>query len=467
MAATAGLSEQMMSASLGEMRQLLRGLGIEVVAEVVQRRAAGNAPGYLGPGKLRELARFTGGSGELRRGPPRPKRAAEPGEDGEDGGDALRADGAPAAGDDFDHVSGDQADLAADAAEAGESLEPVDLVVVDDALDPGQQRNLERATGAEVLDRGAVILWVFETRAKTRAAQLEIELARLSYELPRLRDDAMVSERSGGGGGRAARGHSNVVLAKQRTRDRIASLKRELAAVQASAATRRQRRASSHRVALLGYTNAGKSTLMRALTGSEVLVADALFASLDITVRQLAPPATPPVLVADTVGFMNRLPHELMASFRSTLDEVHEASLLLHVVDASDPHLRDQIDVVTEVVSDIGATELPTWLVLNKIDQVDEETRAALREAFPEAIELSALRPEDSAALRARIVDFFDQRLVTEEVEIPYAASGVLAELRSHARVLSEQYGDALVATVRASPEVLARLRKRLAEARA
>jgi GTP-binding protein HflX len=417
------VSDREVEISLAEIEQLLRGLGMAVAATVVQKRPTRGASTYVGEGKLHEIAALTGGPGEIARGPTPPRS-----------GGPLRDGGAVA-----------------------------DLVVVDDELGPGQQRNLELATGVEVLDRTAVILRVFESRATTREARLEVELARLQYELPRIRDDHSLGDREGGGG-RASRGHSNVELAKQRARERIAAVRRELEALQASAVTRRQRRAESFRVALIGYTNAGKSSLMRLLTGSDVLVEDRLFVTLGTTVRQLSPPVTPRILVADTVGFLNRLPHALVASFRSTLDEVHEDSLLLHVVDASDPELRQQLAVTRSVVAEIGASETPAWLLLNKIDRLDAAEREALAREFPEGIQLCAHDPADGSALRERIVAFFDDRLVTERLEIPYARQGALAEMREHVRIVSQEYGRAITALVRATPENLGRLKKRLAE---
>lgn len=420
------LSDGEVERSLAELEQLLRGLGIAVAATVIQKRPTRSAPTYVGEGKLHEIAALTGGPGEIARGPALP-RAREP----------ARDPGAAA-----------------------------DLVVVDDEISPGQQRNLELATGGEVLDRTAVILRVFESRATTREARLEVELARLQYELPRIRDDHTLGDREGGGG-RASRGHTNVELAKQRARERIAAIRRELDALQASAATQRQRRTESFRVALIGYTNAGKSSLMRALTGSDVLVEDRLFATLGTTVRQLAPAVTPRVLVADTVGFIDRLPHALVASFRSTLDEVHEVSLLLHVVDASDPRFREQLAVTRSVVAEIGAQETAEWLLFNKIDRLGTAEREALAREWPHAIQLCAHDAADGSALRERIVAFFDRALVTERLEIPYARHGVLSEMREHVRVVSEEYGRAVTVVVRATPESLARLQKRLAEERA
>lgn len=352
-------SDAAVERSLSELEQLLRGLGIRADARIVQKRPH-PLPTYVGEGKLRELAALTGGSGEVARIP-------KPG--------ATRA-------------------------------EAHRLVVVDDELSPAQQRNLELATGAEVLDRTAVILRVFERRAKTPEAKLQIEIARITYELPRIREDVSLGDREGGGG-RASRGNSNVALAKQRARARLAELRRRLETLEEQAAVRRRRRASANRVALVGYTNAGKSSLMRALTGSDVLVEDKLFATLDTTVRALAPPTSPPILVADTVGFIDRIPHALLASFNSTLHEVHDASLLLFVVDAADSEWPRQLEVVRRTVEEIGGGELPRLVVLNKIDRVSAEGRRVLAAENPDAIQISALSAHDTAMLRRRLVECF------------------------------------------------------------
>ncbi|WP_437735479.1 GTPase HflX [Sorangium sp. So ce1335] len=407
--------------SISELKQLLLGLDIAVVAEVVQKRSVRSSPAYLGEGKLRELAALTGGTGEIPRGP-----------------DARRADRA--------------------APPRAEQL----VVVADDELSPGQMRNLQAALGVEILDRTAVILRVFASRARTREARLEVELARLEYELPRIRDDHALGDREGGGG-RASRGHTNVELAKQRTRNRMAAARRELEQLEANAAQRRLARADSFRVALVGYTNAGKSSIMRQLTGSEVLVEDRLFATLGTTVRPLAPPATPAVLVADTVGFIHRLPHALVASFHATLSEAREAWLLLHVVDAADPAFRAQIRVTEQVLADIGAAETKALLVLNKADRLGREERDALAGELPGALLMSALDRRDVDALRARIDAFFAQHLVEQTVSIPHGRRGVLAELRDRLQVVREEYGEEISATVRGTPEALGQLAARLA----
>ena len=414
------ITEQEAARSMEELAQLLRGLGIAPSHQLVQKRAVGGGIAtYFGAGKLRELAALTGGSGEIHRGPP--KTRPKPGE-----------------------------------------LDPhaalVNLVVVDDDLSPGQLRHLQQATGAEVWDRTNVILRVFERRAQSKRARLEVELARQQYELPHIRDDENMGDREGGGG-RASRGNSNVALTKQRVRDRIQQLRRELDALHVGDVTRRKQRAETFTAALIGYTNAGKSSLMRLLTGSEVLVEDKLFATLGTTTRQLSPPTSPAILLSDTVGFIKRLPHALISSFHSTLDEIHGASLLLIVVDAADSDLRGQLAVTRQMIADLGESVTPTWLVLNKIDMVSPEARAALLAEFPDATAISAHDAVDGRLLRERLISFFDAQLQTARLELSYDQQGLLAKFRRHIRVLDEDWGETVTATVAAKPAVLAQLR--------
>jgi len=311
-----------------------------------------------------------------------------------------------------------------------------------------------------VLDRTGVIVEIFHRHAHSREAKLQVELARLKYVAPRLR------ESSGGGGRRQGpgSGESDLELDRRKIRDRLAELKLQLEDIQRDSDQRRATRGDQLRVALVGYTNAGKSSLMRALTGSEVLVADKLFATLDTTVRALHPEARPRVLVSDTVGFIKKLPHDLVASFRSTLAEALEASLLLFVVDASDPTYESQLEVSRSVLREIGAQTVPSRLLLNKIDRVDETARAALRAKHPDAILLSAQSPEDVAALRQMIIAFFEATMVEERLVLPYAKQALLSDIFENTRVLSEDYDTTgRIMNVRGLPGAIARLRTTLA----
>jgi GTP-binding protein HflX len=245
-------------------------------------------------------------------------------------------------------------------------------------------------------------------------------------------------------------------------RERITELQRELDAVHAEQVERRRHREGLSKVAIVGYTNAGKSSLMRALTSSDVLVADQLFATLDTTVRALQPETQPRILVSDTVGFIRNLPHDLVASFRSTLDEALDASLLLHVVDASDPSLRSHIQVTREVLESIDAGKLPSLLILNKIDAVDLAQQALLKGEFPDAIPMSALNPKDIEALHERVVRFFLDNMTQVDLVVPYGKEGVLAEIRKNVHVLKESYDEKGVClTIKATPGTLSALKRR------
>ena len=337
------------------------------------------------------------------------------------------------------------------------------MVLVDHDITPSQARNLERATGAEVLDRTAVILEIFQRHAHTREARLQVEIARLAYLAPRLRESGGGRDRRGGGIGGKGAGESQIELDRRKVRDRIAELRRELVAIEREGATRRRRRAAQPTVAIVGYTNAGKSSLMRALTGSEILVADQLFATLDTTVRALQPETRPRILISDTVGFIKKLPHDLVASFRSTLQEARDAALLVQVADAADPAMAAQIEVTQQVLAEIDAADVPRMLVLNKIDKIDEPRRAALVQAYPEAVLLSAKSPADVAMLHQRIVAFFEAEMIEEELLVPYARQRMVSEIHASCRVLSEAYDDSGARLrVRAHPDVVARLRANL-----
>ena len=421
--------------SLDELGRLVRTLGYAVVGTVSQRRDGTGAGSLLGTGKLAELAALTGGTGVVGSMAPAPRAKAR-----------QRFEGAAPAS-------------AASEPDPDDAPRPA-FVIVDHELSPSQIRNLERATGAAVLDRTGIIVEIFHRHANTREARLQVEMARLKYVAPRLRESASGGGRQQGPGA----GESDLALDRRKIRDRLAELREQLDAVQRDGDQRRSARRDQLRVALVGYTNAGKSSLMRALTGSQVLVEDKLFATLDTTVRILQPETRPRVLVSDTVGFIKQLPHDLVASFRSTLAEALEASLLLFVVDASDPTHAAQLEVSRSVLREIGADSVPALLVLNKLDRVDEAGRAALLEAHPDAILLSAQSPDDVAALRDTIVAFFEESMVEDDLALPYAKQGLIGEVYESARVLSETYDETgRVLRVRGLPGAIARLRRSLA----
>ena len=329
----------------------------------------------------------------------------------------------------------------------------VEAVIFDCEMTPSQVSNLQSELGVDVLDRTSVIVEIFSRHARTREARLQVEIARLKYLAPRLRK---------AGRGPTDRmnkaGETSLELDRRRIRDRIAELKREMETIGEEQQQGRERRSDQRCVALVGYTNAGKSSLMRALTGSQVLVEDKLFATLDTTVRTLQPETVPKILISDTVGFIRKLPHDLVASFRSTLEEARNASLLLFVVDASDANFRQQLQVTREVLNEIGAQEIESRLVLNKCDLL--ESLDGLREEFPEGWLLSATDPAQVAGLHAKLVAFFESDMLEEEIFVPYAAQRAIARIRAQANVLGERHSDeGTFVMVRAEEKVLGGLR--------
>jgi GTP-binding protein HflX len=417
----ASVSDLEFEASLAELSQLAKTLGLEVTGTITQKRAQFDQTAYFGEGKREELRHLVRS------------------------GDTVLAE----------------------------------MVLVDHEISPSQARNLEKEVDCEVMDRTMVILEIFHRHARSRTARAQVEIARLGYMAPRMREAAKLAGPQGRGrsgvGGRGA-SESRAELDRRKIRDRISELEKELAAMGAERRTqraRRQERLGLARVALVGYTNAGKSTLMRALTGNEVLVADKLFATLDTTVRALQPEGVPRVLVSDTVGFIKNLPHGLVASFKSTLDEALEASLLAHVIDASDPGFERQLAVTEEVLDEIGAQGVPRMLVFNKIDRAggeagQREREASLRALYPDCIVMSARREGDIGRLRDAIRAFFSKNLAEAELFLPWTAQRLRGEIFASCQVLEERAGnDGAFFRVRGEPEALQRLREQLGRAQA
>jgi GTPase len=428
------VSDAEFETSIAELRELARTLGVNVVHTFMQKRACFDTTAYLGAGKREEIRVFVSGEHE----PAEPEGAAQA---------------------------------------AAPLAEQIDLVLVDHEISPSQARNLEKEVGCEVMDRTMVILEIFHRNARSRAARAQVEIARLGYMAPRLREAAKLAGPQGrqrsGVGGRGA-GESHTELDRRKIRDRIAELQQEIVAMDAERKTqraRRQERQGLAGVTLVGYTNAGKSTLMRALTGSEVLVANKLFATLDTTVRTLYPDSVPRVLVSDTVGFIKNLPHGLVASFKSTLEEALDASLLLHVVDASDPGFERQVQVTDEVLEEIGASGVPRIRVFNKIDHVGDaaaqtECEAALRAKYPDCVVMSARRPEDVARLHQIIVAFFRQNLVEAELFLPWSAQQLRGQIYASCEVLEERAdSEGAFFHLRGEPEAVASLREQFEQA--
>jgi len=410
------VSDLEFESSLAELRQLAKTLGFEVVETFTQKRAGFDSAGYFGVGKREALKSLV----EAERG---------------------------------------------------------EVILVDHEISPSQSHTLEKETGVEVMDRTMVILEIFHRHARSRAARAQVEIARLGYMAPRMREASKLAgpkDRGRSGTGGRSGGESFGELDRRKIRDRIAELKRELEQMTAgreTQRTRRQERQGLARIALVGYTNAGKSTLMRALTGSEVLVANKLFATLDTTVRALQPESVPRILVSDTVGFIKNLPHGLVVSFKSTLDEALEASLLAHVVDASDPGFERQLAVTEQVLEEIGAKDIPRLLVFNKIDRAGDAAAqkalaVSLRERHPDCIVMSARSEDDVAMLRTRIVAFFQQGLVEAELFLPWTAQKQRSEIFAHCQVLDERTeADGAVLRVRGEAAAVKRLEKQFGRA--
>lgn len=454
-------SDQELESSLDELSRLVTTLGYEVIGRMSQRRSSTKGAAVLGDGKLRELAQWSGGSGVIASMVVRKKHKA-----------ALKFDTNISSDEDENDDSSDEVYEPEDSsAEDQGSLseapkEQADVIIFDCDLSPSQLRNLESATGATVLDRTGVIIEIFSRHARTRAARLQVEIARLTYVAPRLRETGGGEDRQGGGVGGKGAGESSIELDRRKIRDRIKELKTELSAIGQEHLTRRSRREQENCVALVGYTNAGKSSLMRAMTGSEVLVADKLFATLDTTVRALQPETRPKILLSDTVGFIKKLPHDLVASFKSTLDEALNASLLLYVVDSSDPSFRSQLEVTQKVLGEVGVEDTPSLLILNKRDRLTDEEAQKLKLEFPEAIQISTRNSDDLKSLRETLVSFFEKDMTDEDVIVPYSVQGIIGDLRSRLRVLSESYDQLGVKIhARGSAEDFARIRSKIKQA--
>jgi len=432
-----GVSDLEFESSLSELRELAKTLGFEVVGTFTQKRTNFDSTAYLGTGKRDEMRRFVQG-----------ENASDPTE--EEGVTARTAKGGSKQQDKKVARHGIVAAREAAKALAESDTRRAAFVLVDHEISPSQARNLENEIGCDVLDRTMVILEIFHRHARSNAARAQVEIARLRYLAPRLREAAKLAgpqgrQRSGVGGRGAGEGAGEADRAK--IRDRIAELKQEITALDLERQVQRARRQETQglaRVVLIGYTNAGKSTLMRALTGSEVLVANKLFATLDTTVRALVPDGVPRVLVSDTVGFIKILPHDLVASFKSTLEEAAEASLLLHVIDASDPGFERQIAVTEKVIAEIEAGDVPRLRVFNKIDRVGDakaqiELAKALRSRYPKCIVMSAVDPNAVLKLQKTIRSFFSRRLVKAELFLPWSAQHLRGELFANCVVLEER----------------------------
>jgi len=321
----------------------------------------------------------------------------------------------------------------------------VSLVIFDEDLSPAQTKNFqELSEEVKVIDRSALILDIFQKHAKTKEAKTQVELAHLQYLLPRLtRMWTHLERQMGGIGTRAGAGETQIEVDRRLIGQRIAKLKKELAKIEKERGTQSQRRKDQFRVALVGYTNAGKSTLMNAITGAEVYIRDQLFATLDTTIRSTMIDGEYEILLSDTVGFIRKLPHHLVASFRSTLQEVLEADLILIVLDASSPQVIEHLDTINEVLTDLRADKNTSIIVLNKIDAIDEDNRIAfLKRKFPEGILISAKNHLRIDNLLESIKEIIDKGFTTADVHFSFDQAKETAEAQNGVTVLEREYDE-------------------------
>ena len=388
-----GETAAMVDASLDELELLVHTAGSRVVGRIVQRRQTPDVATFIGRGKVAELA------------------------------DLVK-------------------ELGADAA------------IFDDELSPAQQRNLEERLHAKVLDRTIVILDIFAQHASSRVGKAQVELAQLTYLLPRLRGWGVALSRQAAGIGTRGPGETQLEVDRRKINRRITKLKSDLADMERTRRlkTRARERRGVPTVALVGYTNAGKSTLLNRLTGSDVHVADQLFATLDTTARRLGLNDGRTAVFTDTVGFVKKLPTQLVEAFKSTLEETLRADLLLHVVDASHPEAEAQVLAVERVLAEIGADTMPVLLVLNKADAADPDDLRGLQRAFPDAAVVSARTGDGIDALCERITVRLPHARRTVEVVIPYDRGDLVAQAHREGEVLKEEHrpeGTYLVTSVR------------------
>lgn len=393
--------------SLDELARLAETAGVEVVGVVTQRRDRADPKSFLGRGKAREIRQVRGETG-------------------------------------------------------------ADLLLVDGELRPAQARNLEEEADTGVVDRTALILDIFAQRARSREGKIQVELAQVSYLLPRLTGKGTELSRLGGGIGTRGPGETKLEVDRRRLRKRLRVLEKQVERISKRRAIERRHRkqVGVPVVALVGYTNAGKSTLLNALSGAGVFVEDRLFATLDPTIRRVELADGREFLVADTVGFIRNLPHQLVAAFRATLEEVVEADVLVHIVDASHPGMMDQIEAARRVLAELGCASKPTVMALNKCDRIADRARVEETAAREEhAVPISAQTGEGLEDLRRLIGERLEQELVPVELLVPWNAQDLLSEVHQRGRVLAEEFREQGVALMARVPEDIAARLRRAAEA--
>jgi GTP-binding protein HflX len=340
-------------------------------------------------------------------------------------------------------------------------------VILDQELTPGQLRSMEERLGVKVIDRTALILDIFALHARSREGKAQVELAQLNYLLPRLRGWGEAMSRLGGGIGTRGPGETKMEVDRQHIRRRIAKLRRDIKSLAKTRDLKRARRQDSGiaQIAIAGYTNAGKSTLMNRVTGAEVVVADQLFATLDPTTRRIDLPGRRSAVVSDTVGFVEKLPHDLVEAFRSTLEEVALADLIVHVADAASPVLDEQVDAVRRVLGEIGAGQIPEVLVVNKIDRLAGSARARIARRLPGSVPVSALTGEGTEGLLEELAARIPRPPVSVLLLVPFGREDVTARLYREAEVLStETDTDGTIVRARVGLRLLSAIRRYVLE---
>lgn len=316
-----------------------------------------------------------------------------------------------------------------------------DVVIFDDNLSPAQNRNLENILKCRVIDRSWLILEIFSDHARTREAKTQVELARLKYALPRLTKMWGHLSRQRGGIGMRELGEKQIQLDRRYIRNQITRLERKLKQIDREKQTQRKSREGVFKVALVGYTNVGKSTLMNCLTGAQTRVEDKLFATLDSTIRKIKKNFPYPILVSDTVGLISKLPHDLVASFKSTLDEIRDADLIIKVVDISHPDFRHQMKTTDELMGELGAQDKDSLLVFNKIDRLeDADGLEHMRVLYPDALPVSSLEGTGIAEFRQALVRCYENRLTLLNIKLDYSQADLIPEIKKHALVIHSHY---------------------------
>ena len=336
-----------------------------------------------------------------------------------------------------------------------------EVVIFDDELSPRQNRELEKILKCRVIDRPWLILEIFSHHARTREAKTQVELARLKYALPRLTKMWGHLSRQRGGIGMKDVGETQIQLDQRMIRNEIHKLEKKLKQIDREKKTQRKSRQGTFKVALVGYTNVGKSSLMNKLTGANTLVENKLFATLDPTVRKIKKNFPYPVLLSDTVGLINKLPHDLVASFKSTLDEVRDADLLIHVVDISHPEYKNQLQTTDDLLIQMGMDEIEVILVFNKIDSIEDiEILEKAHEKFPSAVSISCKKNEGIDVLRQKIIIQFEKRLSPYLMELEHSQAGIISQIRKFALIVKEDYKeDRICLSLRLPPGGKAKLK--------